>query len=92
MKKYIVLLLLLLSMLFSLTGCSSAKVEKANDTQEDQVSMFVIAEKSLSWYVVYHRETGVMYAVSSGGYNYGTFTLLVDRDGKPLIWKGQVKK
>lgn len=33
------------------------------------------------------KETGVMYAVSNGGYNSGTFTLLVDENGKPLIWE-----
>lgn len=92
MKKYIVLLLLLLSMLFSLTGCSWSEVEDANAKQEKQVSMFVMVEETWMWYVVYHRETGVMYAVSRGSYNYGTFTLLVDQDGKPLIWKGQVKR
>lgn len=92
MKKYIVLLLLLFSMLFSLTGCSLSKVERANETQEDQASMFVVVENALSWDVVYHRETGVMYAVSHGYYNSGTFTLLVGRDGKPLIWKGQAQK
>lgn len=91
MKKY-VLLLLLISMLFSLTGCSWSKVEREGETKEDQASMFVVVENALSWDVVYHRETGVMYAVSHGYYNSGTFTLMVDRDGKPLIWKGQVKK
>ena len=34
------------------------------------------------------KETGVMYAVSCGVYNNGTFTLLVDADGNPLIYKG----
>ena len=31
-----------------------------------------------------------MYAVSLGYYNCGTFTLLVDADGKPLIYKGEL--
>ena len=92
MKKYILLMLLLLSMLFSLTGCSWSKVERENEAQEDQASMFVMVEVAETWYVVYHRETGVMYVISRGVYNNGTFTLMVDRDGKPLIWKGQVKK
>lgn len=29
-----------------------------------------------------------MYAVSHDTNNNGTFTLLVDKDGKPLIWEG----
>lgn len=37
--------------------------------------------------VVYEKETKVMYAVSDGAKNRGTFTLLVNADGTPMIWK-----
>lgn len=69
-------------------GC--AKVEKANSQKKkpDNISRFVEVEYAAMWEVVADRETGVMYAVSTGGYNHGTFTLLVDADGKPLIYKG----
>lgn len=69
-------------------GC--AKVEKANSQKKksDNISRFVAVEYESMWEVVADRETGVMYAVSNGGYNHGTFTLLVDADGKPLIYKG----
>lgn len=50
--------------------------------------MFVVVEETSCWIVVYHKGTKVMYAVSSGGYNEGTFTLLCDKDGKPLLWRG----
>lgn len=30
----------------------------------------------------------VMYAVSGGAYNNGTFTLLVNPDGTPMLWEG----
>lgn len=33
--------------------------------------------------------TGVMYWMSTTGYNYGTLTLLVNADGTPRIWSGQ---
>ena len=68
-------------------GC--AKVEKANSQKKkpDNISRFVEVEYAAMWEVVADRETGVMYAVSNGGYNHGTFTLLVDADGKPLIYK-----
>ena len=68
-----------------LFGC--AKVEKA-EPEPQNVSMFVVIEKTDRWRVVADRNTGVMYAVSEGGYNHGNFTLLVDAEGKPLIWKG----
>ena len=37
--------------------------------------------------IVYHKETKVMYAVSCGSYNYGNLTVLVDADGKPMLWE-----
>ena len=38
------------------------------------------------FYVVYDKETKVEYVVSDGYYNSGTFTLLVNADGKPLLY------
>ena len=80
MKKY-VFIALLCGMLFA-SGCQKTeRVKTASDT-----SMFVVIEETMSWRVVYHRETKVMYAVSCGGNNGGDFTLLVDRFGKPMIY------
>jgi hypothetical protein len=36
--------------------------------------------------VVYHKQTKVMYVVSIGHNNSGNFTLLVNADGKPLLY------
>ena len=69
-----------------LSGCA-ANVERAEPDPQN-VSMFVIVETTSRWYVVADRKTGVMYAVSQGSYNHGNFTLLVDAEGKPLIWRG----
>ena len=70
-----------------MVGC--AKVENAKAKEEKEVSRFVVIETTMQWEVVADKETGVMYAVSCGVYNNGTFTLLVDADGKPLIYKGE---
>jgi len=80
LKKLILICLIALM----LAGCE--KVEKIDGN--DGTSMFVLLEDTIDWKVVYHRETKVMYAVSNGSYNRGTFTLLVDTDGKPLLYKG----
>ena len=64
-----------------LGGC--AKVEKAGQAD---VSRFKVVEETSIWRVVYDKDTKVMYTVSYGGYNCGTFTILVDADGKPLLW------
>lgn len=41
-----------------------------------------------AWSVVYHKDTKVMYVVTNGEYNGGTyiFTLLVDAQGRPMLW------
>lgn len=56
------------------------------ENNNDKESMFVLVEANGSWEIVRHRETGVMYAVSYGFYNCGTFTLLVNADGTPMVW------
>ena len=81
MKKIIALMIVVLAV--ALTGCSEVE-EKTSDKSE-----FVIVEGTSSWYIVYHKKTKVMYAVSQGAYNGGTFTLLVNADGTPMIWEGE---
>lgn len=56
---------------------------------EDSNSMFVEVETAEDWKVVYHKNTKVMYVISDCDYNRGTFTLLVDADGKPMVYEGE---
>ena len=83
MKKLLVLILALVMCLGLIAGCAETTVEEDIGGK----SMFVIVEKSETWQVVYHRESKVMYAVSRGYYNSGTFTLMVNADGTPMLWK-----
>lgn len=85
MKKLIAVLIVCLMLLFSV-GCQEIEINKETISNS---SMFVLVEETTSWRVVYHKETKVMYAVSFGYKNSGTFTLLVDKDGKPLLWQGE---
>lgn len=80
------MLVLLICVLF-LGGCSKVSRYKA-DSSEDR-SMFVLIEETYGWSVVYHKDTKVMYIVSNGAYNNGTFTLLVDAQGKPMLWEDE---
>ena len=66
-------------------GCSSKSVK--DESNDKYSSMFVKVESTLLWDVVYHKETKVMYSVSRGSYNQGSFTLLVDSKGEPLLWE-----
>ena len=83
MKKMAIAMII---MLLLAVGC--AKVENAEPKEEKVISRFVQVEMASTWRIVADKETGVMYAVSCGVYNNGTFTLLVDSDGNPLIYKG----
>lgn len=84
MKKIIVTLVLIACL--SMTSCNQSKVVTHEDV-DSNVSMFIEVERSTNWQIVYHRDTKVMYAVSMGHYNYGTFTLLVDENGSPMVYE-----
>ena len=85
MKYKIALAVLIFAMMsVCLFGCGQ-KVTKENNV--DQESMFAIVEDTWTWRIVRHKETNVMYAVSFSSYNCGTFTLLVNPDGTPMVWE-----
>lgn len=83
MTKMIVILIAVMVML---TGCGATIEEEKTSSNK---SMFVLVEKANFGDVVYHKDTKVMYVVSGGAYNYGTFTVLVDAKGKPMLWEGE---
>lgn len=87
MSKRIYLIMILISMMI-LSGCTPTKV--SHDKEPVDVSRFQVVEREYAWRIVVDKETKVMYAVSNGGYNVGTFTLLVDAEGKPMLWKGDI--
>lgn len=81
MKKFITTILLCATLL-SLSSCSQTVIQKVDDKGSSvNLSCFVIVEDTKTWKVVYHRDTGVMYAVSKDG----NFTVLVDENGWPLL-------
>lgn len=86
-KIFPLLILCLVFLCLVLSGCDISKVK---NEQRNDVSMFVNIEKSVIWSVYYHKDTKVMYVCSGGGYNSGNMTVMLDEDGKPLLWKGEV--
>ena len=79
MKRLICILMLSLL----LVGCGKSS---ESDVGTGKKSRFVCVEDSMSWRIMADRETGVMYVMSCGINNTGTFTLMVDADGNPLIY------
>lgn len=84
--KYLAVIVLVCAV-FSSCSYVGMKSESEKDPAE-QLSMFVQVESHWTWRVVYHKETKVMYAVSNINAPGGFFTLLVNPDGTPQIWKG----
>lgn len=71
-----------------LTGCGARMIKESDmKNRGTDVSTFVVLEVGSDYKIVYHRKTKVMYAISRGPGNYGTFTVMVDADGKPLLYK-----
>lgn len=87
MKKKILTIIMVATMVLSLVGCSTEIVEREGKFDKALSSMFVEVENTSSWKIVYHRETKVMYAVSDSSYNSGTFSLLVDAEGNPMLYE-----
>lgn len=80
MKKLIVMLMLAV-ILISFSFSTEANASNGNRFELIQ---------STSWCdVIVDTETGVEYAFSTGAYNHGNMTVLVDETGNPLIWKGE---
>lgn len=87
MKKKILTIIMVAMMMLGLVGCSIETIEREGESDKTSISMFVEIEDTSYWKVVYHRETKVMYVVSDGDYNHGTFTLLVNADGTPMLYE-----
>ena len=85
MRTKIFVLGILIFCLF-LTGCG-AKMKSVSDLDVGNESMFVLIEKTTAYKIVYHRDTKVMYAISNGMYNRGIFTVMLDPNGKPLLYQ-----
>lgn len=90
-KQFIVVACMIIALvsIVMLTACNSIPQDKNAVSYDD--SMFVVCEATSSskpYYVVYQKDTKVMYVVSDGGYNRGNFTLLVNPDGTPMLWEG----
>ena len=82
--KYFLGGLIAVMMALGLSACSEQPIENPTNLQ---VHFVKIASYS-NYDIVYNAANRVMYTQSRGMYNFGTFTLLVNDDGSPMIWKG----
>ena len=86
--KYFLSGLLVAVILATMAACEAQPAAAGVDESNSLQAQFIEVGSYIGYKVVYNAANRVMYAVSDGGHNAGTFTLLVNEDGSPMIWKG----
>ena len=84
MLKKITAVLLALLIAILLCGCVH-RMDTLGDG-EHTATHFSVVDRYDGFSVVIDMDTGVMYAMSATGNNYGTLTLLVNWDGSPRTY------
>lgn len=80
-KKLIALIATIMLLLFTLCGCERGEMNER---------FFIVEELGNDSRIVCDRETGVLYFYSYEPYQ-GAMTVLLDKDGKPLLYEGELK-
>lgn len=85
MKKIIISLLIIIGIV--LTGWLLKDITISNNYAENE--RFVIIQQESYGKVMYDKETKVEYFMFGGYKIGGGITVLVDKDGKPLLYEGE---
>ena len=72
-----------------LTGCKAEEFVSTLSVVDEYRGRFVTISDEYYGEIVYDSMTGVEYWMSTPAYNQGNLTLLIDSEGKPLIYKGE---
>ena len=78
MRKVIGIILILAIILITLTGCTSAET----------VDRFIKIYREGDLDIYYDKETKVQYILVNNGYG-AAMAVLIDSDGKPLLYEGE---
>ena len=73
--------------LMSIMLCFIVACENLNAETEERSRFVRIGEYRDFIVIMYDRDTKVQYAMSYDRYNRGTITVLVDAEGKPLLYE-----
>lgn len=91
LKRFLIAGVAVIMMVASLSGCGSTTVgtTETSPNGEDRFIEIRTDDSAIgSWTDIYvDKETGVMYLFVKNGYG-GGLTVMVDENGKPLIWEG----
>ena len=93
-KRFLTVTILIIMIALSFASCDEQKMLKEEDISKDNnatYSMFILLEKNIriGYQIVYHKDTKVMYAISDGAYNRGTFTVMLNADGTPMVYENK---
>lgn len=83
MKKMIVIIATITVLLF--TGCDGAHL---TETDQQETSRLYVIDNSMSYRIYVDKETKVMYLRTKQG-SGEALCVMVDADGKPLMWRGE---
>ena len=86
MKKIISAVLIITLILLLLVGCSDSTKQSNNEDTYEKYGFTTITHSG-GYNIVYQNETKIMYVMPTGYYNIGNFTVLVDENGKPMLYK-----
>lgn len=97
MKKFLILLLIMIIFIFALTGCDKGPDSKTESGKNvyyvtDGITFVkVVHSKWLDDFDIWvHKETKVMYIMYCVGQGGRTMSPLLDKDGSPMIWEGNL--
>ena len=81
MRKVIGIILILAICLITLTGCTNVETTET-------VDRFIKIYREGDLDIYYDKETKVQYMLVNNGYG-AAMTVLIDSDGKPLLYQGE---
>lgn len=83
------LIVIMIIVMLVIIGLSFIGCDNTNNSVKASDDMFVTISENPAYAVMYDRETKIMYAMSNSSYNVGNFTVLLNADGTPKLYKGQ---
>lgn len=95
MKKIIIVLII--AFIICIAGYNSTpeaegQIKSTIETEMDMPATFVYVENTPIGDIWCHTDTKIMYLVSDSQYNHGVTTIMLNVDGKPLLWKGKINE
>ena len=88
MKKSAIFALMLVIVMLLCCACRKIEDIKPKNTETENAIFKKYCDED-GGMVVVDTETNVMYWLSTAAYNYGTLTLLVNKDGTPKLYQEQ---